>query len=372
MSWPTIELGDLMPGRGTTVDPSKYLSEEFDLFSIPAYDSQIPDCVLGGDIGSSKQVVQPGDVLLSKIVPHIRRAWIVPGGDGRRQIGSSEWIIFRSPKFYGPYLRHVLLSDQFNSRLMQTVSGVGGSLLRARPTSVSRLKISLPPVDEQQRIAAVLDRAEELRAKRRAAIALLEQLPQAIFLEMFGEPTRNPMGWPVASFGMLGNNEDSKRVPIKSSERAARQGPFPYYGASGPIDWFDDYIFDGTRLLIGEDGANLIARSSPIAFLACGKYWVNNHAHVIADSGRSTLRFLENFILMTDLKPFVSGSAQPKLTKSSLDSIPVPCPPISLQKQFDARIESVLRNLGVHESALRQLDGLFGSIQAKAFGMGAL
>ena len=132
-----------------SVDPRKFPNDEFELFSIPAYDKGKPERILGSEIGSSKQILQPNDVLISRIVPHIRRTWVVPESNGLIQIGSSEWIIFRAKDFYPGYLRHYLLSDQFHAQFMSTVAGVGGSLLRARPVAVAKLEISLPDINEQ-------------------------------------------------------------------------------------------------------------------------------------------------------------------------------------------------------------------------------
>lgn len=114
----------------------------------------------------------------------------------------------------------------------------------------------------------MLDRAEALRAKRRAALAQLDTLTQSLFLDLFGDPATNPKGWPCVLFAELGENQDSQRVPVKSSDRDGRKGKYPYYGASGIIDWVDDFIYDGERLLIGEDGANLVARATPVAYIA--------------------------------------------------------------------------------------------------------
>src|SRR5437870_2949928 len=108
----SIPLGDIMVPRSGSVDPSKSPSEVFDLYSVPAYDNGIPEATAGRNIGSAKQVIQPGDVLLSRIVPHIRRAWVVGDYRERRMIGSGEWIIFRSKRFHPSYLRHCLLADR--------------------------------------------------------------------------------------------------------------------------------------------------------------------------------------------------------------------------------------------------------------------
>jgi type I restriction enzyme, S subunit len=192
-----IELGEVMATKSGSVDPSKFSHEAFDLYSIPAFDRGEPDIAIGADIGSAKQIVEPGDVLLSKIVPHIRRSWVVGPNRGRRLIASGEWIVFRSARLHPPFLRHVLVGNPFHAQFMRTVSGVGGSLLRARPSHVADIRVPLPPLPEQRRIAEILDKADALRAKRRAALAQLDTLTQSIFLDMFGDPIRNPSGFPV-------------------------------------------------------------------------------------------------------------------------------------------------------------------------------
>jgi type I restriction enzyme, S subunit len=360
-------LGHLMARSKTSVDPSQHPDELFDLYSIPAYDGGMPEITAGEHIGSSKQRVYPGDVLLSRIVPHIRRAWIVGKNRGRRMLASGEWIVFRTDDAHASYLRHFLLCDHFHVQFMRTVSGVGGSLLRARPAYVADIKIPLPSPNEQRRVAMVLDRAESLRAKPRAAHTQIDELAQAIFIDMFGHPSENPSSWPVLPFSAVGDNEDSKRVPLKADHRSSRRGEYAYYGASGIIDWIDDYIYRGDRLLIGEDGANLVARSTPIAFLAGGKFWVNNHAHVVAANGVAELRYLEALFGFLDLSSFVSGTAQPKLTRSNLDRIPIPVPPKSLQTQFVQRIQAVEALRKKYMQADGDFGQLFASLQHRAF-----
>lgn len=204
MSWPMVALGELMLERNSSTNPAKYPDELFTLYSIPAFDAGQPDKLHGHQIGSAKKNVEPGDVLLSRIVPHIRRSWVVQQHASTRILASSEWIVFRSKIADVGYLRHFLVSDPFHAQFMQTVAGVGGSLLRANPKQVADINIPLPPLPEQRRIAAILDKADALRRKRRQALDLLDSLTQSIFLEMFG--ARRNSDWPTCTIGEVASD----------------------------------------------------------------------------------------------------------------------------------------------------------------------
>jgi len=183
----TIPLGDIMPKKTGSVDPSDFPDEVFDLYSVPAFDTGQPEALVGGKIGSAKQVVQPRDVLLSKIVPHIRRCWVVGGNRGRRIIASGEWIVFRNQAVEPNFLRYLLVEDRFHAKFINTVSGMGGSLMRARPSYVSEIEIALPNPTEQRRIAGELELADGLRRTRRYALELDDTFLPAAFLHLFGD-----------------------------------------------------------------------------------------------------------------------------------------------------------------------------------------
>jgi type I restriction enzyme S subunit len=200
---------------------------------------------------------------------------------------------------------------------------------------IAQINMPVPPVVEQERIVKLLDGADELRTLRAQSDRRTAALIPALFHEMFGDPGTNSRGLPMKPFGELVSNQDGRRKPVKASDRAERQGEYPYYGASGIIDYVEKYLFDETALLIGEDGANLLARSTPIAFLAHGKYWVNNHAHVVTENGKADLNYLCTALNLRDLTDFVTGSAQPKLNQANMNRIPIPVPPLSLQKDLE-------------------------------------
>jgi type I restriction enzyme S subunit len=138
--------------------------------------------------------------------------------------------------------------------------------------------------------------------------------------------------WPLVPLAELTVNFDTKRKPVKGPDR--RPGPYPYYGASGVVDYVDGYLFDGDYLLIAEDGENLRTRQTPVAFMATGKFWVNNHAHIVTGNERASTRFLMYSLLNADMHSFLTGAVMPKLTQGNLNKIPVACPPKAIQEEI--------------------------------------
>ena len=150
-------------------------------------------------------------------------------------------------------------------------------------------------------------------------------------------------GWEEKTLGKVCMNLDSMRVPITKSKRES--GDIPYYGASGIVDHVADYIFNEDLLLVSEDGANLLARTYPIAFSISGKTWVNNHAHVLRFSEMTSQKFIEYYLNSISLDPYVSGMAQPKLNQKSLNSIAVPFPTIREQQRIVAILDEAFAGI---------------------------
>ncbi len=171
------------------------------------------------------------------------------------------------------------------------------------------------------------------------------------------------IGWPMAKLGDVIDLFDSQRVPLNSRQRQKRPGRFPYYGAQGIIDHIDGYIFDGRYILVAEDGENLNSKKLPLALFATGKFWVNNHAHILRGKpGIADDTFLLACLNNADIKPFVTGAAQPKLSQGNMRLIEIPLPPLPVQQRiagilsaYDDLIENSQRRIKILESMARAL-----------------
>jgi type I restriction enzyme S subunit len=382
----SIALERIMPPRLGSVDPTAFPDEEFDLYSIPAFDQGEPEVLGGSAIGSAKQIVQPGDVLLSRIVPHIRRAWIVGPDRGRRIIASGEWIVFRGEDVDRGYLRHVLGSDPFHAEFMRTVSGVGGSLLRARPAYVAKINIPLPPLPEQRRVAEILDKADALRAKRRAALAKLDTLTQATFLDMFGDPATNPKGWPVVllkectariqigPFGSLLHQEDyvDGGIPLvnpKHIQKGAIQ-PDPSETVSArKYAELGTYHLQAGDVVMGRRGemgrcAIVTEDSGP---LLCG----TGSLFIRPDNDQTTSLFLlfllSSAALKSRLERLSLGQTLPNLNSQIVEGLKVPVPPPTAQRAFATSVAATRSITTAQNDHAIVMDSLFASLQHEAF-----
>ena len=158
-------------------------------------------------------------------------------------------------------------------------------------------------------------------------------------------------------------NFDRKRIPLSAKQRSERQGNYRYYGAQGVIDYVDDYIFDGTYLLIAEDGENLKSQKQNIAQIAKEKFWVNNHAHIVQTNEHCDLQYLYYLINSMDLSGYITGSAQPKLSQANLNAVTLQLPSIEEQKKIVAILgaldDKIELNNKINENLERQAEAIF-------------
>lgn len=304
----------------------------------------------------ARRIVRDGDTIVSTVRTYLRAVTAIRNPE-ENLIVSTGFAVIRPKNINPNYLAYCLRSSYFIETVVSR--SVGVSYPATNPTDVSCIELPLPPLDRQRAIARFLDaktaQIDALVAQERLLIDKLKEKRQALIartvtrglppeaakvaglepnpevkdsgVEWLGEI---PIHWTAKAVRYVFRNCDSRRIPLSSEERADLEKLYPYYGASGVIDMVDNYLFDESLILVAEDGANLLSRSTPLAFLATGKYWVNNHAHILKPlSGdiRYWVATLETF----DFSPLITGAAQPKLTADRLAGIRLPVPPTAEQ-----------------------------------------
>lgn len=373
-------LGDFYAKTGSAIDPRKYPDELFDLLSVPSHDRGIPDLAMGAEIGSFKIPVEPGDVLICKIVPHIRRVWVVPSKGDSRQIASGEWIVLRGDQFDPNYLRHLLLDDRFHSKFMATIAGVGGSLLRARPAHAASIPVALPPLPEQRRIASILDRVDASRRIRHRTISELGIAINALMQEALESRTSHEVrelaslvrpdttvtygivqagpeilsGVPyIRTSDLVSGHINEANLRHTSAEIAAK---FPRSRVETGDIVMSIRATVGTTAVVPPslDGANLTQGTARIA----------PGPEVIADF---LLEYLRSAQAQRWLAAQVKGATFMEITLGRLREMPVPVAPMAIQVGFASKSQKLQELANILREHLARLDELFASLQHRAF-----
>ena len=217
----------------------------------------------------------------------------------------------------------------------------------------------LVPQDPNDEPASVLlDKIRKEKARLVKEGKLKKKDLEEIPISEDEKPFEIPKSWEWVRFGTITINRDRERIPLSVDERSKLEKKYDYYGASGVIDKVDRFLFNKPLLLIGEDGANLINRSTPIAFIARGEYWVNNHAHVLDYINEDLMQFVCWYINAISLVNYVTGTAQPKMNQEKMNSILVALPPLAEQQRIVAKIEELLPKVEEYGKAQEALDKL--------------
>ena len=301
----------------------------------------------------ARKLVKARDVLFSTVRPYLKNIAIVPASlDG--EIASTGFGVMRADEARA--LPEYLFAVVSNQRFVDAANDLttGASYPAITENQLFDLEIPLPPLEEQRRIVAEIEGYQKVLDGARQILDALEH-------QLHIEPD-----WELVPFCTICENLDGKRRPITKSDR--KPGPYPYYGASGMVDSVADYIFDEPLLLVSEDGANLLARSTPIAFSVSGKIWVNNHAHVVRFPDMATQRFVEHYLNSISIANYVTGAAQPKLNQAQLNSIEIPLPPLSEQRRLVAELDAETAQMDAVRSLLPRFEAKIKRVLDRVWG----
>ncbi|MCW1437047.1 restriction endonuclease subunit S [Citrobacter freundii] len=363
---PLGELGELVRGNGLPKTdftesgvPAIHYGQIYTFYGLSTASTK---SFVSYETAKKLKKVNAGDVVItntSENIADVGKALVYLGKE-QAVTGGHATIFKPSNGVIGKYFAYFTQTDVFSSDKRKYSKGT--KVIDVSATDMAKITIPIPCPDNpekslaiQSEIVQILDKFTALTAELTAELTARKK-QYNYYRDQLLSFEEGEVEW--KTLGEIASNLDSKRKPITSGLR--EPGIIPYYGASGVVDYVKDYIFDGDFLLVSEDGANLVARNTPIAFSISGKNWVNNHAHVLKFETYAERRYVEYYLNSIDLTPYISGAAQPKLNKKNLESIQMPNPSlkekvriVNLLDKFDTLTSSISEGLP-REIELRQ------------------
>ena len=306
----------------------RYIDSSIPSMRVTASDKKIVQCnVLKNDIFVTPSSETRDEIGRAAVVTEDLKDTVYSYHIMRYRLNSPNTISAR-------YIRYLFDSSIIQQQVEQNAQGL--TRFGVSKFQFASFSIPFPPVPIQEEVVHILDSFDSLLGNINEEISV-RQIQSTRAINRLLSDVNNE--WEEKPIEEICENCDKKRRPITAQFR--KKGIYPYYGASGIVDYVADYIYDGDYLLISEDGANLLARHTPIAFSISGKNWVNNHAHVLKFKQLCTQKFVEYYINSISIEAFVSGGTQPKLNQASLKTIPIPFPPIAEQQRIVAQLDTV-------------------------------
>lgn len=345
--WNTERLKSLFSERNERDSKGKTLLSVSQYYGIrPKSETDMADSHIAESYDDYKEVYK-GDFVMN-IMLAWNGSYAVSDYDG---MVSPAYCVFKFTKnCCKKYFHYLLRTDGYPSAFKTMSRGVIDSRLRLYPEQFYTFPVIIPSVEEQQRIADYLDKKcaeiDGLIELQEQMIARLTDYRQSIITEAVTKginPNAQlvpsdidwvgnyPSHWNIIKIGFIFDNLDYLREPISAELRERNNPQYDYYGASGVIDKIDHYNVDDKVLLIGEDGANLVMRNLPLIYKAEGKFWVNNHAHILRPK-KDNYDYLAHALEAANYRNYITGSAQPKLSQENLQAVKLPIPPLSEQQ----------------------------------------
>jgi type I restriction enzyme, S subunit len=378
------KIGEINEYKSKSVNPAKNPDMWYELYSIPSYEYKFPEIVQGKDIASSKQIVEKGDILISKINPRINRVWIVSNHSNYIKIASSEWIVVRTKKISNKYLSYYFKSDKFKNLLTSQVTGIGGSLTRAQPKNVKNYEVPLLSLDQQNKVVELLDQVINVIEKRTSQIAALDQLTQSVFLEMFGDIRTNTKKFfktklkevisEISTGKSLAGNEISRYKVLKTSSVS-----FKFFKPNEVKNLPLNYVPPSNHLV--KKGDILVSRMNTSELVGAAGYVFEEIENVALPDRIWKLHYNEkvNPIFLwyyinqpsfrtkvSDIATGTSGSMKNIAQKKYLN-IDIILPPIEVQNKFgDLLIEFEFMKKQLNNSLI-EIEKTYNAITQRAF-----
>ena len=308
-----------------------------------------------------------GDTIMARITPCLengKTAKVSVLENGEVGFGSTEYIVFRAKDGCdSDFLYYLVTSSIVRGSAIKSMVGSSGRQ-RVQTDVLQTLMVKVPDLETQQSISGILKSLDDKIAANRKINDNLEQQAKALYKDWFldfspfSSDGTLPDGWRIGTVGDIIQLHDSKRVPLSGTERSKMAKLYPYYGATSLMDYVDNYLFDGIYLLLGEDGTVVDNLGFPILQYVYGRFWVNNHAHIITGKEGFSVEELYLFFGLTNIKSIVTGAVQQKVSQQNLKKVPAIIPSSTALSSFDELIQPIfsqIRNLRDENARLTSL-----------------
>ena len=308
-----------------------------------------------------------GDTIMARITPCLengKTAKVSVLENGEVGFGSTEYIVFRAKDGCdSDFLYYLVTSSIVRGPAIKSMVGSSGRQ-RVQTDVLQTLMVKVPDLETQQSISGILKSLDDKIAANRKINDNLEQQAKALYKDWFldfspfSSDGTLPDGWRIGTVGDIIQLHDSKRVPLSGTERSKMAKLYPYYGATSLMDYVDNYLFDGIYLLLGEDGTVVDNLGFPILQYVYGRFWVNNHAHIITGKEGFSVEELYLFFGLTNIKSIVTGAVQQKVSQQNLKKVPAIIPSSTALSSFDELIQPIfsqIRNLRDENARLTSL-----------------
>ena len=260
-----------------------------------------------------------------------------------------------------------IIDDNFLFYLMSSLDfhhfHIGGAQPLMTQDIIGSFEISIPSLAEQKSIADILSAIDDKIELNRRINANLEQQAQALYRSWFVDNKKDD--WEKKRLDDIISIYDSQRRPLSGQQREKMEKIYPYYGAASLMDYVDNYLFDGIYLLLGEDGTVSDSEGFPMLQYVWGKFWVNNHAHILQGKNGFTTESLYILLKQTNVSSIVTGAVQPKISQANLKSVPITMPPINLLNQYNNIIKPIFNQIRINHNQIQQLSTLRDTLLPK-------
>lgn len=308
----------------------------------------------------AKRKVRTDSIIYSTVRPNQRHFGIIKSQPENFLVSTGFAVIDVDTNILNAdFLYYLLTQNTFVDNLHAVAEQSTSAYPAIKPSDIENLEIEIPDLATQKRIACILSSLDRKMVKNTEINKNLFEQVQTIYkdryLNLSPFDRTIPVGWHVGTASEIIEFHDSKRIPLSSREREKLDKIYPYYGATSMMDYVDHYLFDGIYLLLGEDGTVMDDKGFPILQYVEGKFWVNNHAHIITGKGGFTVELLYLLFSLTNVKSSVTGAVQPKISQTNLNKVPVLIPNEDEIKSFDSLIQpffAQIRNLKAENDRL--------------------